>query len=280
MFNLNQLSGFTFIRGLSLAEMGRIEDALQALTHGVELCEKLGGTVHLGRIYNTLGYCYGEIHHPKDAWKWNLRSDKLARKLMEQYPMGGFGEIAANANVNLMENLFDQGELEEVRDRLGSFEKESKDPGYDRSRYRWEARLGFLTALILLQQEKDNEAEAIIGEHLGIAKRERAKKIEGRFLRLLGEVQMKRDEFDNAISSMGEAIRILAEVGNPRQLWEAHASLASVYDILRRESEARERWAAAAGIIHKAAKGLSDRNLHEGFLGAQPIREILAKAEA
>jgi Flp pilus assembly protein TadD len=89
---------------------------------------------------------------------------------------------------------------------------------------------------------------------------------------------MKRNEFDHAISSINEAILILKEVGNPRQLWEAHASLASVYDKLRRRSEARDQWGAAAEVIQKIANGLSDRNLREGFLNAKPIRDILAKA--
>ena len=95
---------------------------------------------------------------------------------------------------------------------------------------------------------------------------------------LLGEMKMKRDELNNAISSMNEAILILKEVGNPRQLWEAYASLASVYDKLGRLSEARDRWGAAAEVIHKTASGISDRGLREGFLNAKPIREILANA--
>ena len=87
----------------------------------------------MGRLYNTLGYCYGEIHHPEEAWKWNLKSEGIARKLMEQYPHGGpRREIVAQANVNLMENLFDQGNTEEVWDRIESFEEESKSPDYDR----------------------------------------------------------------------------------------------------------------------------------------------------
>jgi hypothetical protein len=45
MFSLNQLSGLLFIRGLSLAEIGRIEDAFAALKHGIDLCEKFGGAV-------------------------------------------------------------------------------------------------------------------------------------------------------------------------------------------------------------------------------------------
>jgi len=280
MFCLNQLSALIFIRGLSLAEIGRIEDAILALKHGIDLCEKLGSPVHLGRLYNTLGYCYNEIHHPEEAWKWNLKSEGIARKLMEQFPIMGLiaGEIAAQANVNLMENLFDRGKTEEVWDRIKSFEEESKSPDYNRTRDRWEARMDFLTSLILLQRENVDEALAKIAKNLGISKREHTKKIEGRFMRLLGEVQMKSNEFASAISSMKEAILILKEVGNPRQLWEAFASLASAYDKLGRESEAREQWGAAGQVIRNTAGGLFDRELREGFLSAKPIREILARA--
>jgi class 3 adenylate cyclase/tetratricopeptide (TPR) repeat protein len=280
MYSLNQLSAFIYFRGLSLAEIGRIEDAILALKHGIDLCEKLGSPVHLGRLYNTLGYCYNEIHHPEVAWKWNLKSEGIARKLMEQYPMRGLiaAEIVAQANVNLMENLFDQGKKEEVWNRIKPFEEESKSPDYYRSRDRWEARLDCLATLILLQRENVDEAWAKIAKNLEISRREHTKKIEGRFLRLLGEVQMKRNEFDHAISSVGEAILILKEVGNPRQLWQAYASLASAYDKLGRESEAREQWGAAAEVIQKTASGLSDRELREGLLTAKPIRDILAKA--
>ena len=97
-------------------------------------------------------------------------------------------------------------------------------------------------------------------------------------MRLLGEAQMKRKESDNAMQSLSEAALILKEVGNPRQLWQAHASLASAFSKLRRESEAREQWGAAAEVIRKTAGGLSDRQLREGFLNAKPIREILAEA--
>ena len=267
-----------YLRGTSLAEIGRIEDAVAALKHGIDHCEKFGGALHLGRLYNALGYCYSEIHHPEEAWKWNLKSERVARRLMEQYPKGGpiSAEIVANATVNVMENLFDQGNIEEVWDRITSFEEESKSPGYDRNRARWEARLDFLAALILLQRENVDQAGARITKNLEISRREHMKKIEGRFLRLLGEVQMKHNEPDNAIRSLSEAILILKEVGNPRQLWQAHASLASVYGKLGQGMEARGQWGAAAEAIHKTAHGLSGPGLREGFLSAKPIREILA----
>ena len=278
--NLAQLSGIIFTRGLSLAEIGRIEDAVAALKHGIDLCEKFGGALHLGRLYNTLGYCYSEIHHPEEAWKWNLKGEGIGRKLMEQYPVGRplTAEIVANADVNLMENLFDQGNREEAWDRITSFEEESKSADYDEGRFRWEARMDFLTALILLQRENVDQAEVLITKNLEMSRREHTKKIEGRFLTLLGEVQMKHSEPDNSVRSLSEAILIVKEVGNPRQLWQAHASLASVYGKLGRGMEASGQWGAAAEVIHKTANGLSSPKLREGFLSAKPIREILANA--
>ena len=78
---------------------------------------------------------------------------------------------------------------------------------------------------------------------------------------------------------MSEAIAILQEVGNPKQLWEAHASLGRALDQAGRSSEGGEHWGAAATTIQGVAKGLSDRELRESFLNADPVREILARAE-
>ncbi len=89
---------------------------------------------------------------------------------------------------------------------------------------------------------------------------------------------MKHNETDNAFYSMHEAAAILKEVGNPRQLWQAYASLGSAYDKLGRVSEARKQWGAAAEVMQKTADGLSDCELGECFLSAKPIRDILAKS--
>lgn len=99
-------------------------------------------------------------------------------------------------------------------------------------------------------------------------------------MRLMGEVRIRRNEFEKAIENFGEAIVILKEVGNPRQLWQVHASLAAAYSKLGRFSEELSQWGAAAEIIHNTANDLSDRQLREGFLKAAPIRKILAKSES
>jgi hypothetical protein len=135
--------------------------------------------------------------------------------------------------------------------------------------------MNYLAAQILVRRKDLSRADALIRNNLKTAREEHAKKREGGFLRLLGEVQFSRDEIDNAVNSLNEAIQVLKEVGNPRQLWQAHASLASGLVRYKRSGDAREHWGAAAEVIQNTANGLSDRELRAGFLEAKTIREIL-----
>jgi tetratricopeptide (TPR) repeat protein len=176
-----------------------------------------------------------------------------------------------------MENLFDLGNSDAAWALIKSFEQESRGGDYTRARDRWGSRMEALAATILLERDDVAQAEGIVLKNLPAAQREHMKKYEGRFLRLLGEVQTRQGEFDQARSSLGEAIRILGEVGNPRQLWQAHGALASSYERMGRGSEAREQWSKAAEIIRKVDYGLADRKLGQGFLNARQVREILAK---
>ena len=279
MFYLEVASLGIYVRGLALAEIGRIEEAMGIVQYGIQTCESLGVTVHLDRLYNCLGYCFMEIQQIEKARGLNSRSRELGRELMERYPSGHqiSAEVVAHATVNLMENLFDLGDSDAAWELMKSFEQESRGDDYTRSRDRWGSRMDALAATILLDRDDAAQAERIVLRNLDTAKREHVKKFEGRFLRLLGEVQVRRGEFDQALASLGEAIRILGEVGNPRQLWQAHGSLASSYERMGRGSEAREQWGAAADIIRKVDSGLTDRQLREGFLNARQVREILAK---
>jgi tetratricopeptide (TPR) repeat protein len=178
-----------------------------------------------------------------------------------------------------MENLFDQGKVDQAWDRMKAYEKESRGEIYDFERVFWEPRMDLLRARILLYRNELNQAKTVIIKKLERARKKHMRKREGGFLCLLGEAQLRQGQPDNAIKNLSEAIAILKEVGNPRQLWQAHTSLAWSYNKMGRSSEAKEQWGAAAGVIHNLANGLSDRQLKEGFVRADPILKILSKAE-
>jgi tetratricopeptide (TPR) repeat protein len=269
-------------RGVALAEIGRIEDAIALIRNGIDILEEFGAFFRLGALYNCLGYCYGEIHQHEQAWKYNLRSEEITRGQMKEYAKGrrGYAEIVAQANVNLMENLFDQGKLDAAWDRIKSFEEETKSEDFSLFRHQWVSRMNYLAAQIFLHRNELGQAEALIQNNLERAQKTHMRKREGSFLRLMGEVRIRRNEFDKANENFGEAIGILKELGNPRQLWQVHASLAEAYSKLGRFSEEQEQWGAAAEIILNTANDLSDRQLRGGFLKAAPIRKILAKSES
>jgi tetratricopeptide (TPR) repeat protein len=277
---LRFLSTLISIRGLALAEIGRIREGIGTLEAGIDLCEKFGGLIRLSTLYNSLGYCYGEIHQPERAWNYNLKGEQIARQLVERHPAGRhqYAEARAQSSLNLLENLFDQGRLEEAWDGIQSLREESRGPDFDMNRQQWEYRMHYLAAQILLAQGDLTQAESFIRQNLETVRRLHSKKREGGFLRLLGEVQMRRGAREEALQSLNEAIALLQEVGNPRQLWQAHASLALAYEQVERGSEAKSQWGAATDLIHKVADGLSDLDLREGFLQAEPIRAILSKA--
>ena len=279
-FGLSALPAALQIRSIALAELGRIEEAMGVLQTGIDLCEKYGAFYRLGALYNCLGYCYSELYLHHRAWEYNVRGEELARRLLRKSIMWGLhhAEITAQATVNTMEDLFGQGEIDKAWNRLKSFEQESRDKIYGAARYQWESRMNYLAARILLRRNEVDGAESVIRETLETVRRTQSKKREGSLLRLLGKASLKRMKFEDAFGQMAQSIALLKEVGNPRQLWESHASLGHAFDQAGRSGDAREQWGAAAEIIHNTANGLTDRDLREGFLNAKSIREILSKA--
>ena len=281
MYNISILSNVIWVRAVALAETGRMDEAVASLREGIEICERFGALYRLDTFYNCLAYCYGEIYQLDQASKFNLKAEEIARMLIEKYPVGrrqwahGLGE----AVVGLVENLFDQGNQDTAWERLTSLEQESRSADFDMNRYQWESRMNCLTAQILLHRNDIDAAEVVIQRNLHSVRTQHMKKREGSFLRLLGEVQRRRKEHENAVTTLNQAILILAEVENPRQLWQAHQSLATTLKELKRPSEATEQWGRAAEVIQNSAKALSDRGLREGFLKSRPIREILSRAE-
>jgi tetratricopeptide (TPR) repeat protein len=260
--------------------LGQIADALTTLNNGIDQCERFGAFYRLGNLYNSLAYCYSEIYQPEQSWVFNRKSEDISRNLMEKYPMGRrqWAHCLGEANANLVENLIDQGNLEAAWKRLKAMEEESKSSDFDMNRYQWESRMQYLVAQILVYRNDFDQAEAIIQRNLKKVRKVQMKKREGGFLRILGEVQMRNNETDSAMATLNKSIQILKEVGNPRHLWQAHGSLAAVFDETGRFGEAREQWGAASQMIQNTADGLTDRELKDQFLHAGPIREILSKA--
>ena len=175
-----------------------------------------------------------------------------------------------------MENYFDQGNLDEAWNGIQSFRAEAKGEDFKRYRHQWESRMNYLAAQILLSRNDTAQADTIIQENLKLVKDKLLKKRQGCFLRLAGELLLKQNDFENALKYLRESAHILEEVGNPRHLWQAYASLASAFHTAGRSDESREYWGLAAHLIKNTADRISDKELKSGFLNADSIKSILS----
>jgi tetratricopeptide (TPR) repeat protein len=278
-YNITVASTLSFVRGLSLIDVGRYQEAVAHLTRWVEILERNNILISVGRCYNGLGWAHAEIYDLERAFRLNLRSLEHAVGLRESRAiLFSASEMQAMTEVNLIENRAEMGKLDEAWDHIGRFETTSADPAYDIFRHRWTSRMSAVKASILMARGDLDSAQALAEQGLDVAARWAMKKYVGKGERLLGQVMTRRRAHDRAETHLQTALQKLEEVGNPKQLWITHTALAELYEQMQRPDQAREQWQAAAAIVRSTAGGLEDEGLRETFLGAAPVRKILANA--
>ncbi|OHE17924.1 MAG: hypothetical protein A2X96_11370 [Syntrophobacterales bacterium GWC2_56_13] len=260
----------------SLTEVGRYEEAVRRLNHGAESAERNALHFFLVRYYNTLGWAYAEVCDFETVSRYNRRALENVhasfRKPVLIYP---FSEFRAMSEVNLMENDFDLGEVDEAWHRLMRLEHEVLSSDYDFNRDRWTARMQDLKGTILLTRGDLDGAEAAANQCLEIATKRHYRKYLGRAERLLGQVLAERGVYDPAEAKLTAALTELEAVGNPKQRWITHTELARLYAKMGRPDREREQRQQAARIVQSTADGLRQGGLRDTFLQAVPVRDIL-----
>jgi tetratricopeptide (TPR) repeat protein len=186
--------------------------------------------------------------------------------------------MKSQAEVNLMENKFQMGKLNETWEHMTRFEKESAHPDYDLVRYRWSTRMKDLKGTILLGRGDLDGAEELAGHCIEAATKHEMKKYVGRAERLFGKIMTERGAYDQAEAKLKSALAKLEEVGNPKQLWMTNTALAQLYEKMKRTDLEREQWQMAKAIVESTADGLDDEELRTTFINAAPIREIMEYA--
>jgi tetratricopeptide (TPR) repeat protein len=131
---------------------------------------------------------------------------------------------------------------------------------------------------ILLSRGNLDEAEELARGCFDTAARRGYKKYAGRAERLLGNTLVRRKADETAETRLRSALLRLEDVGNPKQIWTTHNSLASLYEKMNRHDLSREQWQAAASIIQSTADGLQEKDLRRTFTHAAPVRQMMEAA--
>jgi tetratricopeptide (TPR) repeat protein len=278
-YNIPYSAMVAMTRGWGLTEAGRYRAALEFQMQWVEIMEQNAIHLRLGPVPNSLAWTHSEIYDLEPAVDLNKRSLEPVLSLQEN-PGNLYWakEMEAQAQVNLVENAFEMGQMDKAWEHIHRFEAVSVHSDYDDHRYKWTTRMKDLKGRSLLIRGDLEGAEQLAQECLGEAVKMGMKKYTGRAERLFGQILTSRGAHDLAETKLKSALANLEEVGNPKQLWITHTALARLYKQMNRPDLERQQWQAAAAVVRSTANGLDDQALREMFLAAAPVREIAEHA--
>jgi tetratricopeptide (TPR) repeat protein len=279
IYNIYFASHVSFFRGMALTDVGRYNEAIQFLGEWIDIFEKNEINIAVVKCYNTLGWAHSEIYDLNNAFKFNNRAlDSVVPLQKSPAMLFSTSEMQAMSEVNLMENEFEMGKLDQAWAHITRFEDISASSNYDYHRIRWSTRMKDLRGRILLRRGELDGAEEIAQQCLAAALNRDMKKYVGRAERLLGRTLTARGAFDQAEEHLRTALIKLEEVNNPKQIWLTRTALARLYDKMKKSDLKREQWQAARAIVESTADGLHDSQLRMNFNNAAPVREILENA--
>jgi hypothetical protein len=124
------------------------------------------------------------------------------------------------------------------------------------------------------EERQAREAVQRLGERLGSNRRFRLP-----YLRSLALLADWQGQSAQAITHLGEAAGLAAEIGLPEEQWQIQARLAGVYEAAGEPAQARLAWAKASAIIQRLAQGITDETLRARFLAGPQIQPVLQHAQ-
>ena len=255
--------------GVSLTGGGRYDEAIAVLEEGLGVCEKSGEEIMRHRILNTLGWAYLECGDTERAIDFNRRGLEAARKR-------GDDETIANPELNLGDAFLVEGDFTLAGECLDSVHGRVRKPTTSEwMKWRYSTHLfASLGELALARGDRD-EARRFADECLEIATRTNARRYLVRGWRLRGDIALDRRDIGEAEASLGKALAIAREVGNPPQVLRAQAALGRLEEARGRHDAATHAYQAAQAVITGVAGSLRDPRLRAS-VEASPIARFVA----
>jgi tetratricopeptide (TPR) repeat protein len=249
---------------LTLANMGRISEALEVLNRAMEMARRNGDCFWASRVPNCLGWIHRELQDPEGALAHDRNGAEMARSM-------GVGEAEVNSVINLVIDFFQAGDRQQTDSCTQAAESIlARDAWF---RWRFEMRL------------QAARAEQTLSKPDVLCLLEKATKYGARKYMIaartmLAKIAVAKGDLATAEAELNSAIAILHEFPTPLVAWKAWSMLGRVYAALRQEDAARMAYREAASVIRHIAGNVSDERLRGIFLGSAAVQEVLAFAAA
>jgi tetratricopeptide (TPR) repeat protein len=129
----------------------------------------------------------------------------------------------------------------------------------------------------LLRGGDERQARAVVhrlGERVGPNRRFRLP-----YLRSLAVLATWDGQSEQTIGHLQEAAQVATDLGLPGERWQIQAALASLYEAIGQQEQARTAFGEAATIIQELAEGIGDEVRRSRFLAGPQIHQVMQHAQ-
>jgi tetratricopeptide (TPR) repeat protein len=206
-------------------------------------------------MLNSLGWLLIECGDLDRALDLNRQGAEWARKR-------GDPETIANAELNLGDIFLAQGEIALAQEFLDGVYRLAHDPATTEwMRWRYSMHLFASLGDLWLARGEPVKAGEFVDQCLEIATRTNSRKYVVKGYRLLGEIALACQQWDEAERALQQALIIAQAIGNPTQLWKTHLAYGHLYTALRKPEAAQQAYGVARDVIERVKGSLRDPGL-------------------
>jgi tetratricopeptide (TPR) repeat protein len=257
--------------GYSLANQGRISEALDSLNQALALGQRNENRIVLSRAPNGIGWIYREIGNFKLAIEYDEACVETAEK-------AGATEAVANALINL---VYDYKAVEEWAKAHHAMRR--VDSLYDRDLWnRWrfyDVRQQAAAAEYWMGVGDFDHAEQHARLLLANAERYGVPKYIAVACRVLGEIAALRGDIDTAEEEFTSASRILELNPAPLVEWRIRAAMGRcLRGTASRPAAARKAFQSAVKVVGNIAENITDADCRASFLDSEDVRMVISGA--
>jgi DNA-binding winged helix-turn-helix (wHTH) protein/tetratricopeptide (TPR) repeat protein len=253
-----------YLLTLTLANLGRISEALEMLDRAMEMARRNGDFFWASRVPNCFGWIHRELQDFEGALAFDREGAETARRL-------GVGEAEVNSVINLAFDHFQAGDKEGMTSAVKSAEAILAHDAWFRWRFqirlqaaRAEQTLSRPETLCLLQKATHYRARKyMITGHT-----------------LLARISMADGDTATAEAQLNAAIGILHDFPAPLAAWKTYSILGRLQAQLGREDAACAAFGEVASIIGYVADHIGDEQLRRIFLGSAAVQQALSNGLA
>jgi hypothetical protein len=149
------------------------------------------------------------------------------------------------------------------------------------ARTRWKARCLIALGELWLTQGDMEKSEGFLAEldAQGFTEGFPFKKHQIRAARLKANLFFTKGEHAEGEAELKRALESAIALENPTEIWKTHYAMGSLYSGRGEGKQAKTHFHAAREVVQGIAEGLTDPQLKQGFLEAQPVRDIFTHSE-